>query len=466
MATKEGLSRRTMLQMAGVVGAGMALPALGAQSFSAGTPAQAHLLIRQARILSMDPAVGDFAQADVLIRNGAIVAVGEHLEAKGAQIIHAQGMLLMPGLVDSHWHMWNSVLRNAAPTEQGKTFFKTLAPLSAKFTAQLSYTGVRLSLAEAINAGITTVNNWAHNIRGPAFADAEVRALAESGLRARFWYGYPQDMAATAKMDFKDIQRLKAQLAKSSRIDLGLAVRGPERTEANIWEEEFAFAKAENLPISTHISVTRDAQKKKAVRQLAERESLNSTVQLVHATHVDAEDLRLIATSGATVSLTPLTEMRVGYGLAQVMALHEAKIPISLGIDTLVLSGNANPFMVMQTTLNLATAMSENELALTPRQVLHWATQGGADEMGMGSVTGSITPGKRADLILIDTRRLGLSPFTDAAAGVVQAAMPGDVHTVIADGRILKQNGRLVGIDTDSLIRDVEQAAKVFGARD
>lgn len=462
MTMIEGVSRRTMLQLAGVVTAGMAIPALGAQSSTPGASTQTPLLIRHATILSMDPAIGDITEGDVLIRDGAIAAVGKGLEANGARIIDARGMLLMPGLIDSHWHMWNSVLRNAAPTGQGKTFFKTLAPLSAKFSPQLSRTGVRLSLAEAVNSGITTVNNWAHNIRGPAFADAEVSALMESGLRARFWYGYPQDMAATAKMDFKDIQRLKAQLSGSSRIDLGLAIRGPERTGAGVWEEEFAFAKGQDLPISTHIAVTREAQKKKAVRQLSERKLLGSNVQLVHATHVDAEDLRLIAESGASVSLTPLTEMRVGYGLAQVMALHEAKIPISLGIDTLVLSGNANPFMVMQTTLNLATAMSENELALTPRQVLHWATQGGADEMGIGSITGSVTPGKRADLILIDTRRMGLSPFTDPAASVVQAATPADVHTVIADGRVLKQNGELLGIDVAALINDAAQAWKIL----
>jgi cytosine/adenosine deaminase-related metal-dependent hydrolase len=462
MAMNDGVSRRTMLQLAGVVGAGMAMPALGKNAETPKPEGQAHWLIRHATILSMDPRIGDIADGDVLIRNGAIVAVGRQLDADGAQVLDARGMVLMPGLIDSHWHMWNSLLRNAAPTAQGTTFFKTLAPLSARFTPALSSMGVRLSLAEAINAGITTVNNWAHNVRGPAFADAEVRALEESGVRARFWYGYPQDMAATGKMDFKDIQRLKRMLSTSSRVDLGLAIRGPERTEATLWEEEFAFAKAENLPISTHIAVTREAQKKRAVRQLAERGLLNSSVQLVHATHVDAEDLQLIAKSGATVSLTPLTEMRVGYGLAPVMALHEAKIPISLGIDTLVLSGNANPFMVMQTTLNLATAMSENELALTPKQVLHWATQGGADEMGIGSVTGSISPGKRADLMLIDTRRLGLTPFTDAAASVVQSATPADVHTVIADGRVLKQAGKLVGIDVDALMKEAVQAWGMF----
>ncbi|GAB7528553.1 hypothetical protein PS3A_09620 [Pseudomonas sp. 3A(2025)] len=90
--------------------------------------------------------------------------------------------------------------------------------------------------------------------------------------------------------------------------------------------------------------------------------------------------------------------MRVGYGLPPIMALHDAGIALSLGIDTLILADNANPFQVMQTTLNLTTAMARNEMSLVPRQVLHWATQGGADEMGLGAVVGSITPGKRADL--------------------------------------------------------------------
>lgn len=452
------VSRRLLLKLAGIASAGAALPVWAQGAADNEPPLQSHLLIRGAAILSMDPHLGDIARGDVLIRDGVILAVGERLHPQGAAIFDATGLLVIPGLIDSHWHMWNSVLRNAAPTEKGDTFFKTLAPVSARFTPQLSYTGVRLSLAEAINAGITTVNNWAHNIRGPAFADAEVRALQESGLGARLWYGYPQDADATRKMDFTDIKRLKGQLQFSSRIDLGLAIRGPERTEAAVWEEEFTFATAQGLPVSTHISVTRKAQQKKAVAQLHDRGLLNSNVQLVHATHVDAEDLHNIARSGATVSLTPLTEMRVGYGLAPVMALHKAGIPISLGIDTLVLAGNANPFMVMQTTLNLATAMSEDELALTPRRVLHWATQGGADAMGIGSITGSITPGRRADLALIDTRRLGLSPLADPAASVVQATTPSDVHTVIADGRVLKAHGRLIGFDVNALRVEAAEA--------
>lgn len=449
-----GFNRRTLLKFASALGVGLALPACAAPGRQPAGPMPAGpVLIRHATVLTMDPQLGDIADGEVLIDDGRIVAVGRQLESGGAHIIDASGMILIPGLVDAHWHLWNSLLRSSAPKPAGEPFFKSQLATSSRFTPQLTALSVRLGLAEAANAGITTVNDWAHNLRTAEFAEAELQALADSGLRARLWYGYAQDLPATAPMDFKSIQRMQARLKASgpARIDLGLAIRGPERTEAPVWEQEFAFARKQGLPVSTHISVTAQMQQKKAVQQLVERGMLDASVQLVHATHVDAQDIASIIQSGASVCLTPLTEMRVGYGLPQVATLHEARVPLSLGIDTLVLGGNTNPFMVMQTALNLAVGMTGNEQALTARDVLHWATLGGATAMGLGRVIGSITPGKRADLVLIDARRLGMFPVSDAVASVVQSATPSDVDTVIADGRIIKQAGRLMHVDVPAL---------------
>lgn len=457
----QGINRRTLCKWSGLAAAaltgGLSTPGSLAAT-GQNSQERVHWLIRNACILSMDPALGDIAKGDVLIRNGEIVQVGKIEQAPGAQVIDAAGMILIPGLVDAHWHMWNSLARNRAPSA-GEPMFKTMANLSSRFTAQLSWLGVRQSLALAINSGITTANNWAHNIRDPKFADAEWLAMQQSGLRGRLWYGYAQDAGATQRMDFNDIERMQRNLEKTpgSLIDLGMALRGPERTEAPIWEEEWAFARQHKLPVSTHISVTAKAQEKKAIQQLAQRQLLGPDVQLVHATHVDQEDLQTLAASKATVSLTPLTEMRVGYGLPPVMALHEAGIPLSLGIDTLILAGNANPFQVMQTTLNLATGMAGNEMALTARDVLYWATQGGANEMGLGALTGSITPGKRADLTLIDANRLDLLPMIDPVATVVQSTSAADVNLVIADGKVLKRDGKLTGYDSQQLAREIEQ---------
>lgn len=444
------IDRRTLLQLGAMAGASLAIPSIGsaAPSTQAGS-----LLIRDAMVITMDPALGDIAHADVLIEHGTIHQIGQHLPASGAHVLDASGLILIPGLIDSHWHLWNSLLRNSAPVPGGPPFFESQQATSKRFTPELNELSVRLGLAEAVHAGITTVNSWSHNLRSPEYAQAEIRALAASGLRGRLWYGYAQDLAATAPMDFKDIQRVQRQLQATdfSRLDLGLAIRGPERTEVPIWEEEFAFAKAQSLPISTHIAVSRKMQEKKAIQQLARRGLLTPSVQLVHATHADEQDLASIAQTGATVCITPLTEMRVGYGLPPVAALQRAKLPVTLGIDTLVLGGNANPFMLMQTCLNLAIATSGEEQLMTARDALRWATQGAADAMGIGKQTGSITVGKRADMALIDTRHLGMFPVNDPLACIVQSATPADVDTVIADGHILKRAGQLVGIDLSAL---------------
>lgn len=436
------LDRRTLLKLGAAAGAALAVPAEAAAAPVSDT---GRWLIRNATVVSMDPTLGVMLDTDILIGDGAIAQVGQRLVAPDAQILDASGMIVIPGLVETHWHLWNSALRSSSPAPGGPPFFQAQLANSKRFTPELNALGVRLGLALALEAGITTVNNWAHNLRSPAFADAELAAMQSSGLRARFWYGYAQDLPASAPMDFADLLRVREQLqgAASSRLDLGVAVRGPERTERAIWEAEFAFARDHQLPISTHIAVTPAMQRKRAVQQLARGGWLDASVQLVHATHVDAEDIRSIQQAGASVCLTPLTEMRCGYGLAPVAALQRGGVAITLGIDTLVLSGNANPFMVMQTALNLATGMSGDEQAVTAHDVLHWATQGGADMMGLGHLIGSITPGKRADLAIIDARRSGLLPVLDPLASVVQSATPADVDTVFVEGRPLKRGGNL-----------------------
>ncbi len=443
--------RRRIIQLGSAIGAGLMLPAAASPSPSPSDSSS--LLIKNAQLITMDPTLGELDQADVLIENGIIRKIGKALSATGAKVLDGQGMLILPGLIDTHWHLWNSLLRSSAPVPGGPAFFETQQTLSKRFTPALTELSVRLGLADAINAGFTTVNSWSHNIRSPEHAQAELRALAGSRINARLWYGYAQDLPPASPMDFADIQRVHTQIQNmpQGRIDLGLAVRGPERTDVPIWVAEFEFAAKQSLPISTHVAVTKQMQKQKAIQQLASRGLLSSRVQLVHATHADPEDLTSIRESGASVCVTPLTEMRVGYGLPPVAALHRAKVPVSLGVDTLVLSGNANPFMLMQTCLNLALATTGDEQAMTARDVLHWATQGAADIMGLGEKIGSITVGKQADLIMVNTRNIGMFPVIDPVNSIVQSASPAVVTSVIANGKLVKHNGVLVGVDPQAL---------------
>ncbi len=441
--------RRTLAAGAAGLGAqALSAPALAANSVSSAIPSAAPLagsvparalVIRGAHVLSMDPTLGEQRDCDVLIHGSRIMAVGAKLVAGEATEIDGRGKILLPGLVDAHWHMWNSLGRNSGPAQDGGAFFPTIVALGARYTPEIAQLAVRLSAAQARRAGVTTLNNWSHNLRSPEFADAEYGAMVASGLRGRFWYGYPQDLAADATMDLPAVIQWQRSVSqqRESRIDLGMAVRGPERTPEAVWRKEFETARELKLPISAHVAVTRALQQQhRAIARLAELDLLRPGVQLVHATHASDEDFQRIAAAGATVCLTPITEMRVGYGFPPIPALLRAKVRLSLGIDTTVLAGSANPYAGMQAALNVAAASAHDELALRAEDVLYWATQGGADEMGWGDRIGSVTPGKQADLVLIDAGHPDLAPVTYAAAAVVQSASPAAVTHVIANGRV------------------------------
>src|SRR5437763_7931237 len=147
-------------------------------------PGRRQFVIRNAYVLTMDPALGDFERGDVHVRNGEIVAVGVDLQAPSAEVIDGRAMIALPGLVDTHWHLWNSPYRGVVGEDPDLDYFPVGLRLGRVAAPEDAYRGVRLGLAEALFSGITTVHNWSHNVRGPQYADAELRAHREVGLRA------------------------------------------------------------------------------------------------------------------------------------------------------------------------------------------------------------------------------------------------------------------------------------------
>lgn len=274
------IDRRQFIHLGSLIGAGLMVPGTASAASPSSPSPGSTLLIQNSTILTMDPKLGDLEGCDVLIENGTIRKIGKSLPINRAEILDGTDMIVLPGLIDSHWHLWNSLLRSSAPVPGGPAFFETQQRTSKRFTPALAELSVRLGLVEAINAGFTTVNSWSHNIRSPEFAQAELKALAASGIGARFWYGYAQDLLPTSPMDFADIQRVLEQVQQTAqgRLDLGLAVRGPERTGPAIWTKEFEFAAELSLPISTHIAVTRQMQEKQAIQQLASRGLLSPAI--------------------------------------------------------------------------------------------------------------------------------------------------------------------------------------------
>lgn len=423
----------------------------------------ADLLIRGGYVLTMD-AAGDIPGGDVHVRDGVIQAVGSHLDVRDADLIDARGTIVAPGLVDTHWHMWNTLLRAmsdgggtaAAPARSG--YFASCVGLGRYFLPQDTYAGTRLACAEAIDAGITTVHDWAHNIRGADYAHAGLRALADSGLRARFSYGYSAGHPNERLMALDDLAALASAWPAYSargRLHLGMAWRGSGgsnpamRVAPGLYREEIAAARGLGLPVTVHACGPPSAAGQ--VAAYATDGLLGPDLQVVHMNSASAREIALAAAHGTPVSVSPFTELLIGYGQPVTGELLAAGLPVGLSVDTTMLSGNADMFAIMKVTQGCANARAHEEFALTAREVLALATIGGARSLGLGSVTGSLVAGKRADVIVVSVDAPNLGVLTDPARLLVTAAQPSNVRTVVADGRVLKRDGALTGYDVAEL---------------
>ena len=291
------LSRRTMLTgttaLATLVAASREALAQQTVSRSAAVPGtqlppRREFVIRGATVLSMDPNIGDFAAGDVHVRDGAIVAVAPRIDRTNVQIIEAGNMMCMPGFVDTHWHLWTSLLRpfvRADVNELG--YFPVTNRLGQHYTAEESYRSVMLGIAEALSAGVTTVHNWAHNVRSPDHADAELSAMRDAGIRGRFAYGPAQGMPDDQPMDLPGLARVKRDwmpgeglltLGICSRNIGAMSIGGATRGTLTIAmaKQDWGGARGLGLPITVHTSGP------SPIKLLEEAGLLGPDLQLVH----------------------------------------------------------------------------------------------------------------------------------------------------------------------------------------
>jgi cytosine/adenosine deaminase-related metal-dependent hydrolase len=223
-----------------------------------------------------------------------------------------------------------------------------------------------------------------------------------------------------------------------------------------IYRREFEAAREMKIPLSVHVGSAEGA--KGQVEALGKEKLIGPDVQLVHALSATSAELKMAADAGAVMSVSPKTEMRIGYGLPRLGDVLDAKITTGISVDTLVLAGKANFFELLDMARNLEKGRSHDEFRISARRMLELGTIEGARSLGIDNVTGSLKPGKRADLILISTRGVNMGVFTDPAQLVVEAAQPENVDTVVVDGRILKRGGALTAVSKDEVVSSVNSA--------
>ncbi|MFG1683297.1 amidohydrolase family protein [Nonomuraea sp. NPDC049269] len=411
------------------------------------------LLIVGTHVISMDPAIGDIPCADLLVRDGQIIDVSPHdagREADDVQIIDAAGTVTLPGFVDTHWHLWNSLLRGTVGDRPGTDYFTVKRALAPHFELDDFYWAARFGLAEAISGGITTVHNFDHNVRGPQDADANVRAHLDSGLRGRFSYGPPDSAASATTNDLDDLAALRARWPGDrldGRLDFGVALRGPYRTPPEVYEREWATARSLGLPITMHCDrcLREEGCRNCGLVRLEELGLLGEDVQIVHAVHASGQDIQALARTRTRVSLSPMTEMRT-MGFPLLTELLEAGVQVSLSLDTLAMPTSADILGHLRTIVSVEAARTGSS-AVTPRRLLQVATIDGAKDLGLDDRVGSLTPGKRADIVILRSTDINLVPSGDPVEALVYTGQIDNIDTVIADGRILKRHGRLEPAD-------------------
>lgn len=429
--------------------------------------ADTEYVVAGAHVVSMDPGVGDLADGDVHIREGEIVAVGHRL-AVDAPRLDAAGMIAMPGLIDTHWHMWNSLYRAMSSSSTGTAYFTLNAANGLRCVPDDLYHGTRLSLVDALGQGVTTVHDWAHNLRSPEHADANLRAHQEIGLRGRFSYGSRQGHPWTSLIDLDDVVRVGAEWFDRGRLPLmhlGVAGRAPGQSPESVFRAEYDFARGHGLPVSYHVNSNRALGELEMIRLMADEGMLGPHTQLVHVLHTTDAELAAIRDSGASVSISPWSELLIGYGAPAVRRLETGGVLLTLSTDTTALTGTADLWSVLRLTTALHRGEAEDELAVGTRRVLEMATIDAARSLGLADQVGSLTPGKRADLILVRTDDVTLAPVTDVSNTLALAVGPQDVDTVIVDGRIRKQHGRLLDLDPLDVVRRTEEALAALLAR-
>ncbi|MCV2490625.1 amidohydrolase family protein [Geodermatophilus sp. YIM 151500] len=428
------------------------------------------LVFRGGTVLTMDDAATVLRDADVLVVDDRIAAVGPALEAPdGTQEIDARGGIVMPGMIDTHRHMWQTAMRGyGADWTLTQYFVWYYLEHGKKFRPQDIAAGNRLAAIESLDAGVTTTVDWSHNLHTVDHGEAALEALRS--VPGRFVLAYGNIQAGpwewTADPAVRSLlERLRDAADDRMGVQVAFDVTGdpsfPERAA-------FEVARELGIPVTTHAGVW-GATNDDGIRLMHENGFMTPDTVYVHASTLTRDSYQRIAATGGSISVATESECSAGQGHAPTEQVLQYRIPVSLSMDTSVW-WSGDMFSAMRATLN-ADRMAEHmdahlkgetitHLRLRAQHVVEWCTRGGAHALGRDDL-GSLQEGKKADVVLIKNDTSPVSfPLLNPYGHVAFQAQRGDVHTVVVDGRVVKYDGALVGIDLAAVRREVESTVE------
>ena len=404
-------------------------------------------------------------RGDLLMEDDRIAAVGRLDHVADAEVVDVRDRIVLPGLVDTHRHMWQTALRTVAcDWTLGQYFARMRGQLGGVFRPEDTFAATLLGMVEALDSGITTVVDWSHNLNGPDHADAAWDALQQGGGRALFSYGATNDQALRKEVSphTTDVARLRNGVGSDdrARVTLGMAVRGPEFSTIETCIADWGLARELGLPVTVHVGGgLRGVQG--AVAALEAHGLLGPDTTYVHCNMLSDTELDMVANAGGRASVSPEVEANMGHGPAATARLRSRGIPTGLSADVCTnvggdLFGAMRVAIALQRGADHAVALSRGEtlaeVSLTAREVLAMATVEGARACGLDDRIGTLEVGKQADVLTLWADTPNLAPMSDPVGAVVHSAGTHNVDSVYVAGRPVKRDGRFVDVDVRSVI--------------
>jgi len=431
-------------------------------------PTTSSVLLTGATIVTMDPVLGVLPKGDLLIEGDKIVAVGAELPSGDALVIDAGGSILAPGFVDTHRHAWEAQLRRIMPdvNDLGEYVMSTLAGIAPAYQPQDMYIGTKLAALTAIDSGITTMLDFSHNSRTAAHSDAAIQALADTGIRGVHasmrphfgdWDGqWPGDLKRLKDTYFpSDHQLLTLRLATLATAEIA----GPDLA----YGERLAGV-ARDLGIGVSIDAVFGPPSSAAILAWARAGILNPDVTLIHCTGLTSEAWQAMADSGTAVSLAPTSDAQIGLESA-VPAIDEAlavgiRPGLSIDVEVALASDMFTQMRALHAiqrmrAVHAAYGTTDKPVRIGVHDVLDFATLQGARSIGLGDVTGSLTPGKQADLLIVHAEDLNNMPLNDPIGTLVLGSDPRNIDAVFIAGQVRKWAGTVLDVDLTELRQDV-----------
>ncbi|MDI3483725.1 MAG: 5-methylthioadenosine/S-adenosylhomocysteine deaminase [Methanobacteriaceae archaeon] len=405
-------------------------------------------------------------KGSVLIEDDKIIEVSSSIDPGGVdRVINAHGKLLVPGFVNTHTHLSMTLFRGVADDLKLETWLNEyIWPLEAHLNGEYCYAGALLGCVEMIKSGTTTFNDMYF------YMDHVAEAVKETGLRAVISHGM---------IDFDDGEKKKAEIKESKRIikkchgmadgrvKVALGPHSPYTCSRELLEEVRGLADEHGLLIHIHVAETEDE-----VRQVKEKYGerpfayldeigfLGEDVIAAHAVWLSSSEIHLLRSRGVKLSHNPTSNMKLASGISPVNELINSGVCVSLGTDGAASNNNLDMIEEMKIAALSQKIKNMSPTALDAGTVFKMATINGAAALGMADEIGTIEANKKADLALINTKRSHLTPWRNPASHLVYAASGCDIETVICDGEILMENGKLKSLDEKYVIELAESAAE------